>query len=192
MLLKNRGFAQHRQNLVVRTCPAQSSGRCLLVAFSTKKNIAMEMGTIITGAIVILLCILPFVLLGSGRRKRQKQLQQTLQAQAAQQGGKITRHDCLRDAAIGIDDEARTLFYVKNETTQHIRLQEFKTCRVINNTRTVDNNRVVEQLALALTPTGNGRPDIQLEFYNAETDIQLNGELQLLEKWAQIVGAAIK
>lgn len=152
----------------------------------------MEMGTIITGAVVILLCILPFVLLGSGRRKRQKQLLHTLQAQAAQQGGKISRHDCLREAAIGIDDEARTLYFVKNDITQHIRLQDIKSCRAINNTRTVDNNRIVEQLALSLIPTGSGRSEIQLELYNAETDIQLNGELQLLEKWVQIVGAAIK
>lgn len=152
----------------------------------------MEMGTIITGVIIIILCILPFVLLGSGRRKRQKQLLQSLQAAAAQQGGKIARHDCMRDAAIGMDDEARVLYFVKNDATQHFHLRSIKSCRAINNARTVDNNRVIDQLALALLPAGNGQPDIQLEFYNQETDVQLTGELQLLEKWAQIVGAALK
>ena len=152
----------------------------------------MEMGTIITGVIIIILCILPFVLLGSGRRKRQKQLLQSLQTTAAQQGGKITRHDCLRDAAIGIDDAARTLYYVKNDTTAHFRLHDFRACRIVNTAHTVGSNRVVDQLALVLTPAVNGLAEVQLEFYNAEADIQLSGELQLLEKWAQIVGAALK
>ena len=65
-------------------------------------------------------------------------------------------------------------------------------CKVINSSRIVANgdstHNVIDKLELALTSPEARTADTNLEFYNTNRDnLFLNGELQLTEKWAEIV-----
>lgn len=160
----------------------------------------MDSGTIIIGAIVIAICILPFILIGNSIKKRKKKLLYSLFGLAAQKNSKITQYDLGLDLAIGLDENAGSLFFFRRikdkEIVEHIDVKAIQNCKVLNTGRTIRNSKenyqVTEKLELCITPKAKNRPDIFLEFYNSDENSQLDGELQLIEKWARIINDKVK
>lgn len=136
----------------------------------------MDSGTLVIGAIMIAICILPFILINNSIKKQKKQLLQALLALSDQKNCKMTQYELGSNLAIGIDENADLLFFFKRlkdkEISQHVNLKD--------------------KLELCISPKTKSRPDIFLEFYNSEENLQLNGELQLIEKWAKIINDQIK
>ncbi len=159
----------------------------------------MDFGTIITGVIIIAICILPFILFGSGSRKRKKQLTQMLQSLAQKRQGHIAQHDFWANSAIALDDKAHYLYFIRKagneEIVEEVDLSGYQKCRAINLSRTVDkkngNYKVIEKLQLQLSPSDKTHAEKVLEFYDFETDLQINWDAQLLEKWAKLINDKI-
>jgi hypothetical protein len=162
------------------------------------KNQKMDTGTIITGAILLAVCILPFLLLGGGK-KRKKQLLQSLSQIAEKQNCKITRHELCGDLAIGLDESANCLFFYKKihdkETAQYAKLSGIRQCKPVSSHRQVNGkdrgHSAPAKFELKLTPVDSAQPDIVLEFFNADDTLQAAGELQVMERWAKIVNERI-
>ncbi len=160
----------------------------------------MDSGTLIIGAIVIAICILPFILIGNSIKKRKNKLLHSLSGLAAQKESKITQYDLGSDLVIGLDENTDFLFFFKRlkekEISEQVYLKDMQNCRFINTSRTVRNKnesyQVTDKLELCISPKAKNRPDIILEFYNSDENLQLGGELQLAEKWAKIVNDKIK
>ncbi len=160
----------------------------------------MDFGTFITGAIIIVICVVPFILLGRSGRKRKKQLLQTLRSLAEKRRGKLAQHDFWADSAIGLDEQANFLYFIRGgngqDQIQEIDLANIRQCKAVNISRTADkkhgNFKVVEQLELCLTPSEKSASDITLEFYHYGADLQINWDVQLLEKWATLVNDRLK
>ncbi|MDO9276772.1 MAG: hypothetical protein Q7T92_14665 [Lutibacter sp.] len=155
----------------------------------------MNLGTIIVGAISLVLCALPFILMIRGRKRKEKQLMQSLVGIANNHNCKISSHELFVDFAIGLDEMANQLFFFRktteNEMAQHINLAEVKFCKVINTSHTISNNdesnKIIDKLELQFSFLDKKIPDNLFVFYNADENTQLNGEILTIEKWAKIV-----
>ena len=160
----------------------------------------MDLGTIITGIVIILICIIPFVLMSINNNKKEKRLLHGLFNLAQKNNGKITRHDLWDNAMIGIDDTTNQIFFIRKvkdiETAKQVDLAEIQKCRVVENSRTISkkdsNHKVTDQIELVLTYHDKRNNETILEFYNANYDsFMLKGEFQLAEKWSSIFNDAV-
>ena len=101
-------------------------------------------------------------------------------------------HDCWNHSyAIGLDPVKNKLFYLKKREGEKqqalIDLGEVEQCRFINANRTVNASRVIARLSLEFAFLKSGLPVENLEFYKKEENIAVYDELQLAEKWKDII-----
>lgn len=157
----------------------------------------MDWGTALVGGILILVCILPFVLMNIAGKKKKRQFLQLLFDLAAKNNCKISQHDHWSETAIGLDETAGVLFFIKkvkeDVISRQVDLAGVQKCRVINAHNPASGKGgsalVIEKIELAFAYLDKGRAETTLEFYNDETDSFLSGELQQAEKWSKIVNA---
>lgn len=107
---------------------------------------------------------------------------------------KITAHELWSECyGIGLDEGQQKLFYVStregNEQQVQINLTDVKKCAVVSAGRDVSDGKVIDQVELRLTPR-NGK-ELHLEFYNKEENLHMSGELQIAQKWSDLVNAAV-
>ncbi|MBE0654817.1 MAG: hypothetical protein IH594_13530 [Bacteroidales bacterium] len=160
----------------------------------------MDPVSIIIGIFFLALFIVPFIIMSRKGKKSEKQLLQTLAGIAEQHKCKLSQHEISGDFGIGLDEKKNFVFFCKNttgqETRQAIDLAGIQLCRLIKSSRTVNSkegkHEVIERLELGLIPTAKDRPEVRLEFFNAETGRQLNGELQSVENWSTRINARVK
>jgi hypothetical protein len=157
----------------------------------------MDSGTALVGGILILICILPFVLMSMSAKKNKRQFLQILFDLAAKNNSKISQHDHWNHTAIGLDETADVLFFIKkmkeDVTSRQVHLAEVQKCRIIQTHNAASGKGgsapVIEKIELAFAYRDKGRAETVLEFYNDETDSFLSGELQQAEKWLKVVNA---
>jgi hypothetical protein len=128
--------------------------------------------------------------------RRERQFLQPLFSMAEHHQSRLSQFDTWSHAAVGIDDTTGMIFFFKKvnkvETSRQVSLSAIKKCRVIHVTKTVgegqDNFKGIARLTLAFVHKDNSKADELLEFYNADSDGDtLTGELQLVEKWRQLI-----
>lgn len=160
----------------------------------------MNIGSTLVGLLFIIICILPFFFMGRKRRKLEKQMLKDAERFAEEKQCKITYKELVRDFVLAIDETNKALFYFKITPEKvdklHINLAEIKNCKVVNVSRTVGvkgaSQKVTDQLFLDFIPQNNTGKEIKIEYYNADVNTQLCGELQSIEKWAGIINNCIK
>lgn len=145
-------------------------------------------GIIATGIVLIVL---------SKRSKIKKEHKKLLllTAIAQKNNSGITQHEFFGDLLIGLDEKSNFLFFINKsipETEEAINLSEIQKCRVINTSRSVDSITVIDKLELCFTPLDKNKPQVHLEFYNSDNHPNLVGELQLVEKWSDIIKNRLK
>lgn len=156
----------------------------------------MDIGITITGAILIAICILPFVLMGRNSRKQEKLLFQSLSNIAAKQNCKITQHEYCEEYIIGIDESSNYLFFFKRvkdkEISEQINLTEIQSCKIVNTSRSNGNEKIIEKLELSLLPSTKNKENIILELYNYDERMQLGDDFLLIERWAKKINELLK
>ena len=155
---------------------------------------------IIFGLSILIIIALAVVILNSNKKNKKKQFIKLLYDFAEKSNCKISEHDLWNNTLIGIDNDRYKLFFIRmsgeNAVKNEIDLQGIQKSRVINSNRVVTlkegTHTVTDKIELALTSPDVKTGDTILEFYNTNRDnLFLNGELQLTEKWAEIVNANI-
>ncbi|WP_339709437.1 hypothetical protein [uncultured Kriegella sp.] len=160
----------------------------------------MELASTIIGGILAAVCVVPFVLITQGRKKREKKMLQSLITLADQHDCKISEHEYCSDFVIGIDKTKQYLFFFKKtkteETLQYVNLNGIERCKVNNIGHVVrskdGNHREIDRLELSFTPKAKDRQEIEFQFYNVDVNMQLSGELQAVQKWSKIVELHLK
>jgi hypothetical protein len=161
----------------------------------------MDMGTIIITLVFVAIVTLPFILTGYSRKRKKKNLFLRLTEMVENEGCTITQHEFCANFVIGLDGMANRLFFYKKvenlEIAKILHLKEFKSCRLINSSRTVTNKKekfnVVDKLELSFYSAKIGASEHSIELYNNEYDcLTLSGELQLAEKWEKLLNERLK
>lgn len=160
----------------------------------------MDLGSTIIGIVAVIICILPFIMMNNGRKKREKVLLQSLSEIAARYNCQISRYDVFSNFAIGIDEAKNVVFFFKqnddNKMTQFVDLSKIQSCKVINTSRTLKsrdgNQKITDRLELNFIPAVKNLPEVKMEFFNAEVSLHLNGEIQTIEKWCELINSRLK
>ncbi|MHB1147880.1 MAG: hypothetical protein ACYC01_09835 [Lutibacter sp.] len=160
----------------------------------------MNSGTLIVGAIILVACILPFVLMIRSRKKKEKQLLLSLMAIANNHNCKITRHELFEEFGIGLDEKANKLFFFRkiseNEIAKHINLADVKSCKVNKTSHSIGNSgenyNTIDRLELQFSFFDKKNQDEFLVFYNVDENTQLSGEIFTIENWDKIVNNRLK
>jgi hypothetical protein len=150
----------------------------------------MDLTTTIIGAVIIMICIIPLVLAYNKRKGRERKLRQALFSYAQSHSGRITNFDVWPDSTIGLDEEKKQLYFIKispsgEEMLQHANLDDIKAVSITGE----DDPEHTDKLELLLEH--KSEPKIALEFFNRETALQINEELQLIKKWQAIINSRI-
>ena len=159
------------------------------------QKMEIELGSALSGAIIIILLALPFVMLNSSKRKREKKFLQSLSEIAAQNNCQIDQHELFGSFAIGIDESKNHVFFYRQakdkQFAQSVDLGEVQSSKVIKTSRTLKNNgeyqEVLDRLELGFVPLDEKKSETKLEFFNTDVNVQLYGELQSIEKWSQLI-----
>lgn len=160
----------------------------------------MDTGSTIIGVVITVLCLLPFMLMSVNRKRKEKQLLNLFDQASKKQNCTITKHEHCGDFVIGIDENKKGLFflnYLKTNTDVYfVDLTKIQLCKVVTISRIHKADDIVHQitdrLELKLTPFDKNSPEIKLEFFNSETNVQMYGELQAIEKWNTLVNVLLK
>lgn len=152
----------------------------------------MDSGTIIIGLIMLALCALPFILSGRNRKSKEEKIKKSFLDLAQKNNISDLQKDIWYGSAIGINVTNHQLVFYRKikdiETTHILNLKDIQKSKVL---KVNDLNNHIEKLELILTPYGKNNNEINLEFYNAEINPQLNGEFQLIDKWNKLINETI-
>ncbi|MRT92254.1 hypothetical protein [Ancylomarina sp. 16SWW S1-10-2] len=160
----------------------------------------MNLGSTITGAILVAICVVPVVMMEHKRKKKERKTLQSLINIANQHNCKVSKHEICGDFVIGIDETKKHVFFSKQladgVVNQSVNLADVKNCVVQNATRRIVNKdsttNVVDKLELNFIPFDKSKSDITMEFFNSEINTQLNGELQSFESWSKLIKSYLK
>jgi hypothetical protein len=155
----------------------------------------MEIGTTITGLVLIALLVMPFLLMSSAKKAREKRTLNRLKTEASQLNCTITEYELTGNDIIGIDQKAGMVFFGKtkgeNWVSQTVNLADFRSCEIVAKNRSkgkeTGNDIIVDKLELLFRSSTSGKGDIALEFYNGMENFQLNDELPVMKKWVEII-----
>lgn len=160
----------------------------------------MDWGTAIVGLIMLLICIVPFVIMYYNRVKKENKILQSLNEIAQPHNCKISQHEFCGDFVLGIDESRNFVFFFKQKKeeaiSQFVDLAEIQTCQVVKKTRNVKNDigslGFIERVELSFTPTNKNKGETSFELYDEETNMQLSGELQFVDKWTKQINDRLK
>ncbi|HRX32271.1 MAG: hypothetical protein H6537_05920 [Bacteroidales bacterium] len=140
------------------------------------------------GIIIVVIIILPLVLSYRSRLKKEHEILHEISRIANQHNCTISKQELCGDFAIGIDTKNKFVFFKKKnkfqEYEQLINLADIKSCTINNGSK---NDKALSLLCLVFKPITKDKPDIELEFYNANSSRQLSGELQSIETWHKLI-----
>lgn len=156
----------------------------------------MDLEIIITGIVAVALFIVPVYLIQKKQKGKVAKARQAFVDRGAQRQLHISNCELWSpDYAIGIDEQQRKLLYLSDyeqQAGEHlVDLDQVKQCRVLNEYRDSNGNRMIEHVALVLSMTGQKPGEIQLEFYNNKKSMMHSDELKLAEKWNATINAVI-
>ncbi|WP_378186825.1 hypothetical protein ACE939_00570 [Aquimarina sp. W85] len=159
----------------------------------------MDLQTTLIGLLMIVLCTIPFYLLGRSATKKRKKLLAGITDLAAQHYQTIDTVEYGPEFSIATTQTKEAiLFYKKSDVKEialYIDLDKLLSCTFIHLKEKVQNQgkfyEHTKKLALSCKTTSQ-EDILLLEFYNVDDGLQLNGELELLTKWHQIINKSIK
>jgi len=160
----------------------------------------MDTGSAIIGAVILAICIAPFVIIYYNRVRKEKKVLQSLGEVAKQHNCSINQHEFCGDFVIGIDENRKWVFFHKQKEgeaiTQHIDLSKIGSCKVGKRYLTAKNGHagtgILEQVDLNFISNNHNKGEMRFELYNDEVNIQLSGEMQCAEKWSGMINELIR
>ncbi|TLP80236.1 hypothetical protein [Maribacter sp. ACAM166] len=157
----------------------------------------MELGIAAIGITCVALCAMPFVLTNRNTKNKEKLVLMSLKDVAKQHDCEITEYEIFGHYAIGIDNVTKSVCFILNTRKvikqQFVNLSTVNNCEITNVSRSLaQKGKIIDRLNLNLSPIDKNKPDTVLEFYDADVNYQLSGELQSIEKWNKLIKNMLK
>ena len=157
----------------------------------------MELGIAVIGITSVALCAMPFVITNRSRKTKEKQILTSLKDVAQQHNCEIFEHEIFGHYAIGVDQTKSYVFFVLKTKEavqqQYVDLTTIKTCEIANIGKSYTRKeKIIDRLNLTFFPVDSNQLDTVFEFYNADINYHLSGELQSIEKWSSLIKNMLK
>lgn len=154
----------------------------------------MKTGLFITDAIIIAIVALPFILILSNSKKKERKLSKALKAEVLKDKGKLSNSTVHNNFALGIDNSRQRLYFYKVTKeaayTQIVDLKTMASCQVDKKTRYVRDKEkkqeIIERLLLILTHKDQNNVT-NFEFYDNNDAMPLSGEIDIAHQWQSII-----
>lgn len=155
----------------------------------------MDTGIFIISAIAVAVVMTPLIAAANGRRAHAARLRAALNRIAADYHTQIGEYAYDDYIAIGIDTQAKYLFFLQHLQTgsdayQVITLSDMRLCECVVRREVVSGSsgsyQVIAQIGLQLHAK-QGHPSAFLEFYNRSVREQLGNEESLAQRWAKLI-----
>jgi hypothetical protein len=116
---------------------------------------------------------------------------QSLQDEAQKVNCTIQEHEFCCNMMIGLDKTNNTIFFIKKTDVKCeqslIVLSGIKQCELLKTLRSTHEPNQIEKLALNFISKDDKVACVVLNFYDSNERFQMNGELQMIEKWHKII-----
>ena len=142
------------------------------------------------------------ILVRTGKRKKENRYLSALQSFAREHNSTVSVYDHWDKTTIGMDQLAPCkLFFIRTvpgkEIRQVVELSEVMGCRLSKTARMMKNKKetvnVIDRIELRFTFIQSQMPELALEFYNNDYDsLTLSGELQLAQKWLEMINRFLR
>lgn len=156
----------------------------------------MDLASALIGVIAFALFIVPIVIINRGQKKRKENMVQSLHKIALEHNSQITDHEVCGDFAIGMDPSNKMVFFFKKtrdqETAQFVDLKTIEKSTVMNSSRAFNNQKLVDRLELRFLPMTKEKTTVDFLFYDAEVNMQMNGQLLSAEQWSKRINELIR
>lgn len=161
----------------------------------------LDWGTAIIGFAALVICAIPFVFDYRSRSKKTKHLKLSLTKLAEQHNCEVNQYEYCGNFILGIDENRNSLFFFKQPKTeegisQYINLEEIQKCEVVKKTKNVktdtENLTIVERVEMSFIPSNKNKVEQKIELFDKEKNMQLNGELQFVDKWSKQINDHLK
>ncbi|HET8860796.1 hypothetical protein [Marivirga sp.] len=161
----------------------------------------LDWGTVIIGFAALVICVLPFVFDYRSRSKKTKHLKLSLAKLAEQHNCEVNQYEYCSNFILGIDENRNSLFFFRQPKTeegisQYINLEEIQKCEVVKKTKNVktdtENLTIVERVEMSFIPSNTNKVEQKIELFDKEKNMQLNGELQFVDKWSKQINGHLK
>ncbi|MDX1277699.1 hypothetical protein [Oceanihabitans sediminis] len=156
----------------------------------------MDTTSTFIGIAIALIIALAIILIQATQKKQMKKSKKVFIDLAAKNNLKITEPEFWGTYyAIAIDEKANKLIYSKiiddthNETI--LDLSTVAKCEVIITSTSLKNKTEIDTIDLAINYKNPSKAKEVLEFYNVDTNFQMNNETELIEKWKNEIESKI-
>lgn len=160
----------------------------------------MSTTTIIVTGVIFLLCITIYVISKNNKKKKEIRLLDNISRLSGTDPSSITQYDIWNNSVIGLNNLDAELYFIKNtaedQSFQKVSITEVQRCWVNEVSRTVSIKesiiKVVEKVEVIMINKVKNKPDTVIEFFNQNSGkLDLSGELQLAEKWCNLLNETI-
>lgn len=146
------------------------------------------MTTTLIGLMMIAFIALPFILSGKARKNREQKIKNSLFDLAKISNSNIDQFDLWSGSGIGINYNSKLIYFIRlvsdiNESFT-INLTDYKNCKLI---KTSNKEGDLEEISIVLVPKQLQKETKTLPFFYSELNPQLNGEIQISEKWSKTI-----
>lgn len=160
----------------------------------------MEITTIITLGTILIVCILLYLVISGGKKKKEAKFIAALSLLAEKNNCTITEHESWNNSIIGVDKTRNCLFALRKsdngDINQTINLADFQKCRVTETNRVISNKesstKVIDKIELVFSSFDRTKSDAIIEIYNTSYDtLYLKNEAEVAAKWNGIANQVI-
>ena len=153
----------------------------------------MELDNILFIAVILIAFMLPVIYFIISKKKAASALKKALETQLESFGIRPGEYEILGEKVIGFNDNNSHVFYYQNNNKQKeplvINLENYGFCRAITSFSKVGNpgaeTSLIQKVELELEPKSKGATPVTIPLFDILADFQLQGELQMGEKWRE-------
>lgn len=153
----------------------------------------MDTGSTIVGAILLGMCLAPFVVIRYYNVRKTNKMKQALNRIAKEHSCKIGQHEFCGNIVIGFDENKKFVFFHNHKKeqpiSQYVELANIQSCQVVKKTRNANGNKynveITERLELFFITANKTKETIKFVVFEEEANNQIVSELLLAEKWAK-------
>ena len=160
----------------------------------------MDLGTVITSCILLAVCTLPFVLMNRKKQKRIKELVSNFSDIIKSKGLEVGQYDVCGDIVIGMDSNSAHVFYYKKHketaSNMEIEMNSIANCNVSkiysDGSNVAHDNTSIDKITLLFALKSSASKEKSIVLFDDDDNLQLDGELQLAEKWSKLIQTSVK
>jgi hypothetical protein len=157
----------------------------------------MSLSTILFLVILGIAVTVPFILMKRNNMKATAALLKQVSDYASQINAELTEYQVLNGQVIALSAASKSIIFFKQckgkAIASHVYLHEVERCYVDRPSRSSVDGRFSSIAKIALRFVfADRRPEVAFELYDIEVDgLSIDGELQMAEKWREIVNAQL-